>query len=258
MSNSPLVNYIKLSPNYTQGRVSIIGVAIHCVVGQCSVETLGNVFAQSSKQASSNYGIGSDGRIGLYVSESNRSWCTSSSYVDNRVITIECASDTTAPYAVNDKVYASLIKLCADICKRNGIKKLVWSEDKAKRKAFADGCNMQVHRDWANKSCPGDYLYSRMQAIADAVNAILNGDPVPDPEPVVQTVSVKATVLKNDSEGSAVRKLQILLNGLGFNCGSVDGDFGAKTLAAVKSFQTHNQLDNDGIVGKKTWEALIG
>ena len=255
MSNSALVNYTKLSPNYTSGRVSIIGVAIHCVVGQASVETLGSVFAQSSKQASSNYGIGSDGRVGMYVEEKNRSWCTSSSYVDNRVITIECASDATAPYAVNAKVYATLIKLCADICKRNGIKKLVWSENKADRKNFANGCNMQVHRDWANKSCPGDYLYNRMGDIAAQVNAMLSGsEPEPDP---VKTVTVKARYLQKGDTGSAVKKLQILLNGLGYNCGTADGDFGTKTRNAVINFQKAYDLGADGIAGKDTWGALI-
>lgn len=171
MSNSQLVSYKKISPNKTSPRNHKIDtITIHCVVGQCSVETLGNLFAQSSKKASSNYGIGTDGRIGMYVEEKDRSWCSSNAENDHRAITIECASDTTHPYAINDKVYKSLINLLEDICKRNDIKKLVWSTDKNERVKHLNGCNMTVHRDYANKACPGDYIYSRLGKIASEVN----------------------------------------------------------------------------------------
>ena len=171
MSNSPLVSYTKISPNKNSPRNHVIDtITIHCVVGQCSVETLGNIFAPISYQASSNYGIGVDGRVGMYVEEKDRSWCSSDAANDNRAITIECASDTTPPYAINDKVYDTLIDLCADICKRNGISKLVWSTDKTTRVQHLNGCNMTVHRDYANKSCPGDYIYSRLGRIAAEVN----------------------------------------------------------------------------------------
>lgn len=173
-SNSSLVDYTRLSPNHSGLRNHIIDtITIHCVVGQCSVEGLGSVFAPSSRQASSNYGVGYDGRIGLYVEEKNRSWCSSSSENDNRAITIEVASDTYDPYRVNDKAYEATIKLVADICKRNGIKKLVWSTSKSERMNHRNGCNMTVHRDYANKSCPGDYLYNRMGDIAARVNKLL-------------------------------------------------------------------------------------
>lgn len=171
MSNSPLVSYTKISPNKTSPRNHKIDtITIHCVVGQCSVETLGNVFAPTSRQASSNYGVGVDGRIGMYCEEKDRSWCSSNAANDHRAITIEVASDTTHPYAVNDKAYAALLDLVTDVCKRNGIKKLVWSENKTDRVNHKNGCNMTVHRDYANKSCPGDYLYSRMSQIASEVN----------------------------------------------------------------------------------------
>lgn len=171
MSNSLLVNYTKISPNKSSPRNHKIDtVTIHCVVGQCSVETLGNVFAPTSRQASSNYGIGYDGRIGMYVEEKDRSWCSSNAANDNRAITIEVASDTKEPYAVNAKAYAALIDLLVDICKRNGIKELVWSTNKADRVNHKNGCNMTVHRDYANKSCPGTYLYERHAQIASEVN----------------------------------------------------------------------------------------
>ena len=127
MSNSPLVSYTKISPNKTSPRNHKIDtVTVHCVVGQCSVETLGNIFAPTSRQASANYGIGTDGRVGMYVEEKDRSWCSSNAANDHRAVTIEVASDTAEPYAVNAKAYAALIDLLTDICKRNGIAKLVW------------------------------------------------------------------------------------------------------------------------------------
>ena len=127
MSNSPLVSYTKLSPNHSGQRTHAIDrITPHCVVGQCSVETLGNIFAPTSRQASCQYGIGVDGRVGMYVEEKNRSWCSSSNENDQRAVTIECASDTTHPYAFKDVVYNKLIELCVDICKRNGKKKLLW------------------------------------------------------------------------------------------------------------------------------------
>ena len=173
-TNSKLVNYTRISPNRSVNRNHKIDtVSIHCVVGQCSVETLGSIFASTSKEASSNYGIGYDGRIGMYVEEKDRSWCTSSASNDNRAITIEVASDTYHPYRVNNAAYKSLIKLLVDICKRNGIKKLVWSTNKSERMNHLNGCNMTVHRDYANKSCPGDYLYNLHGQIAKEVNAQL-------------------------------------------------------------------------------------
>ena len=181
MSNSPLVSYTKISPNRTSPRKQPIDtITIHCVVGQCSVETLGNVFAPASRQASSNYGVGYDGRIGMYCEEKDRSWCTSSSAHDNRAITLEVASDTTHPYAVRDKALAGLIELCADICKRNGIKKLLWKGDKSLI-GQPDKQNMTVHRWFANKSCPGDYLYGKHPYIADEVNKKLGASSTPPP-----------------------------------------------------------------------------
>lgn len=183
-TNSPLVTYTKLSPNHSGQRKHVIDtITIHCVVGQLSVETIGNIFAPTSRQASSNYGIGKDGRIGMYVEEKNRSWCTSSSANDNRAITIEVASDTKHPYAVNDKAYAALLDLVTDICRRNDIKKLVWSTVKNDRVNHLNGCNMTVHRDYANKSCPGDYLYNLHGEIAAEVNKRLGQTETADPEP---------------------------------------------------------------------------
>lgn len=149
-TNSPLVSYTKLSPNHSGQRThSIDRITPHCVVGQCSVETLGNVFLPKSRQASSNYGIGVDGRVGMYVEEKNRSWCSSSAANDQRAVTIECASDATEPYAFKDVVYQQLIELCTDICKRNGKTKLLWLGDKDKTLNYSpkqDEMVLTVHR----------------------------------------------------------------------------------------------------------------
>jgi flagellum-specific peptidoglycan hydrolase FlgJ len=175
MSNSSLVSHIRISPNRTSPRNHIIDtITIHCVVGQVTVERLGEIFAPTSRKASCNYGIGKDGRIGMYCEEKDRSWCSSNAANDHRAITIEVASDTTHPYAVNDKAMASLINLCVDICKRNNIKKLVWSTNKNDRVNHLNGCNMTVHRDYAAKSCPGEYLYNKHSYIANEVNKRLN------------------------------------------------------------------------------------
>ena len=172
MSNSALISYTKLSPNHSGKRTKKIDtITIHCMAGQLSVESCGALFAQSSRQASSNYGIGNDGRIALYVDEGNRSWCTSSNANDQRAVTIEVANNGGAPdWPVSAKAYAALLDLVTDTCKRNEIKKLVWSTNKNERMNHLNGCNMTVHRDYANKACPGDWLYNRHGEIAAEVN----------------------------------------------------------------------------------------
>lgn len=178
MSNSPLVSYTKLSPNHSGQRThSIDRITPHCVVGQLSAESICACFP-AGREASCNYGIGTDGRISLCVEEKNRSWCSSSRDNDQRAVTIECASDKTEPYAMNDKVYASLINLCVDICKRNGKTKLLWFGDKDKTLAYepkADEMVITVHRWFANKSCPGDWLYNRLGDLAAQVTKRLSG-----------------------------------------------------------------------------------
>ena len=188
MSNSSLVDYTLISPNKNSPRNHAIDtITIHCFVGQVTAQRGCEVFQPTSKQASCNYVVGLDGGIGLCVDEKDRSWCSSSAVNDHRAITIEVASDTSEPYAVTPAAYAALINLCADICKRNGIQKLVWSTDKNTRVNHLNGCNMTVHRDYAAKSCPGTYLYDRMGDIAARVNALL-GNPAPAPEPESDTI----------------------------------------------------------------------
>lgn len=156
-------------------------ISIHCVAGNISIETLGDIFASPSREASSNYGVGTDGRVGMYVEEKNRSWCTGSRDNDHRAVTIEVCNDGDAStgWHVSDKALQTLIKLIADICSRNGIKKLLWKGDK-NLIGQVDKQNMTVHRWFANKSCPGDYLYSKHGYIADEVNKIIEAPKVPD------------------------------------------------------------------------------
>jgi hypothetical protein len=174
MSNSSLISYTKLSPNCDKPRNHTIDtITIHTMAGNCTVETLGNIFIDPNRGASSNYGIGSDGRIALYVDEANRSWCSSSRSNDNRAVTIEVASITSSPdYMPSSEAYTSLINLIVDICKRNGIPKLLWQGDKSLI-GQVDKQNMTAHRWFKNKACPGGFFYDNMGTIAETVNAFL-------------------------------------------------------------------------------------
>lgn len=189
MSNSTLATYTRISPNKTSPRNHKIDtITIHCMAGNLTVERCGEGFAKRTRMASSNYGIGSDGRIGLYVEEKDRSWCSSNKANDMRAITIEVANDGGAAtgWHVSDAAMASLIALVADICKRNGISKLVWSTNKNDRVNHRNGCNMTVHRDFKNKACPGDYLYGKHAYIAAEVNKRLG---VTEAQPAEQPTS---------------------------------------------------------------------
>ncbi len=175
-TNSSLVTYKKISPNRTSNRNHIIDtITIHCMAGNLSIETCGNIFSQKSRKASSNYGIGTDGRIAMYVEEKDRSWASSNASNDHRAITIEVANDGGSPdWHVSNKAMSSLIELLTDICRRNQIQKLVWSTNKTNRVKHLNGCNMTVHRDFAAKACPGNYLYNKHPYIVEQVNKKLN------------------------------------------------------------------------------------
>ena len=171
MSNSKLVDYTRLSPNCTRPRRHKIDtITIHCMAGNLSVEACGEGFANPARKASSNYGIDSRGRIALYVDEINRSWCSGNPANDHRAITIEVANiEAKDPWPVSDAAYLSLIELLVDICRRNGIRRLLWRGDKSLI-GQVDKQNMTVHRWFQNKACPGDYLYNLHTQIAEEVN----------------------------------------------------------------------------------------
>ena len=211
-TNSPLVVYTKLSLNHSGQRThSIDRITPHCVVGQLSTESICGCFISPDRQASCNYGIGSDGRVSLCVEEKNRSWCTSSRENDQRAITIECASDSKHPYAFRDAVYTSLINLCIDICKRNGKKMLLWLGDKEKTLNYipkSDEMVLTVHRWYANKSCPGDWMYARMGDLASKVTAALNADTKPTDTTPIETENNTPAVDVTDPEKTIWNTLQ--------------------------------------------------
>lgn len=198
MSNSSLISYTRISPNSSNPRNNQIKkITIHHMAGNLSVETCGRVFAASSRRASSNYGVGTDGRIGMYVEERNRSWCSSSANNDNQAITIEVANDGGAPdWHVSDKALASTIDLCVDICKRNGIARLNYTGN-------ADG-NLTEHNYFSATACPGPYLKSKLPYIAQEVNKRLeSGETDVDTSGTLYRVQAGAFSDKKNAESLA-------------------------------------------------------
>lgn len=261
MSNSSLVDYTKLSPYCSKPRSGKIKkITIHHMAGNLSVETCGNVF--QSSRSSANYGVGTDGRVGLYVEEENRAWTSSNANNDNQAVTIEVANDGGAPdWHVSDTALEKTIQLCVDICKRNGIKELKFTGDKTG--------NLTMHKYFVATACPGPYLESKFPYIAAEVNKRLGAggptveekptaSPDPAPEAKKNTYTVELPQLSKGSEGESVRTLQVLLlHRWGHDPNGIDGIFGAGTRAAVIKFQKAHGLDADGIVGPATWAALL-
>lgn len=201
MSNSPLVNYTRISKNKNSPRtMKIDRITPHCVVGQCTAEGLGDWFSNPLCKGSSNYGVDKDGRIGMYVEEKDRSWCSSSPANDHRAVTIEIASDKTAPYAMTDKAYFMFINLATDICKRNGKTKLLWFKDKATALSYKPKDNemlLTVHQWFANTDCPGDWLLSRLGEVAAEVTKRLTPAPT---KKTIYRVQVGAYSVKANAE----------------------------------------------------------
>lgn len=165
MSKSSLVQVVVPADegNYTKGRSgrSIEAITIHHMAGVLSAEQCGKIFQQVGRYGSSHYGIGYDGRIGQYVDESDTAWTNSNWDSNCKSVTIE-TSDNDNSWYVNDTTLNSLIKLVADIAKRNNLGTLV------------PGKNLTWHSMFTSTSCPGDYLRSKMQYIADEANKINN------------------------------------------------------------------------------------
>lgn len=159
-----MVSHIHISPNSNNPRNRPISkITIHHVAGNLSVESIGNVFAPLSRQASSNYGIGSDGRVGMYVEERNRAWTSSNAANDNQAVTIEVANNGTRPeWTISDKAFDTLIDLCTCICQRNNIPMLVYD-------GTING-NLTRHNMFSSTDCPGSFLQSRFPLICRLVN----------------------------------------------------------------------------------------
>lgn len=258
MSYSNLTRYVKLSPNKSvrknaqynpDGVVDVI--TIHHMAGNATVENCGALFANPARQASSNYGIGTDGRIACFVKEEDRSWCTGSRENDYRAITIEVANNSGEPnWTISDAAYKSLLNLCEDICRRYNFR-LNFTGDK--------NGNLTMHKWFQATGCPGPYLESKFPEIAEEVNRRLGGEPPAEPEKE-EAKDLNLPILNKGSKGDSVKALQILLIGYGYPCGKygVDGSFGSATESAVKSYQQYEKLGVDGIVGSATWAKLLG
>lgn len=288
MSNSKLATYTKISPNRTSPRTHEIDtVSIHCTGGQGTAKQILNLGSftkySSNYGASCNYAIGYDGSIGLCVEEKDRSWCTSSRSNDHRAITIEVSSDNKHPFKVTDAAYRALIDLLVDICQRNpGIGTLKWKSDKSLIGKVNEQ-NMTVHRWFANKACPGDYLYNKHGEIAAEVNKRLGvvTEPVSTVEsytltqfikdvqkaigavvdgvagPQTMSMAVTLSANKNDAH-AAIKPVQKRLRELGYTeVGIPDSIAGHMFTNAVKLFQQDNGEVVDGVIGPQTWKKLF-
>ena len=273
-TNSPLVSYTRISPNRNVGRNQPISkITIHHCAGCLSVEQFGEIVANPNRQMSANYCVGNDGRIGLYCPESDRSWCSSSPWNDHRAITIEVSNNINCePWSISDAAYTSLIKLCIDICKRNGIKKLEFTGNQ--------NGYLTYHYMFAATGCPGTWIKNHTQEICNKVNAglasneevkglytktLISGTSIFKEIGKGETgkinVTTKYTIVEektvnnikygklksgagwveleklkrtfNINNANDVKELQTALNKKGFNCGAVDGDVGKNTTNAM-------------------------
>lgn len=279
MSNSSLVNYIAWSPNYdSRGGNAIREITIHHMAGNLSVETCGSVFR--SREASAHYGIGSDGRVGQYVDEKYAAWANGNFAANQRAITIEVANNEIGGnWHVSDVALAKCIDLVTDICKRNGIKQLIFTGNTSG--------NLTAHKMYMATACPGPYLYSKFPYIASEVNKRLGGTTPADTKLTVdgyfgelstmrlqkflgltqdgwvggQTNTVKpyiprwTTARFNDgyTGSTTVDRLQRYLTNKGYSCGDIDGLCGKQTITALQKFlKAYDPGTVDGIMGPKT------
>lgn len=242
MSKSSLVNYTKLSPNCSsRNGARICKITPHHMAGNLTIEQCAEVFQNSSRQASANYGIGSDGRIGCYVDENDRSWASANYDNDRQAITIEVANDEIGGnWHVSDKALESLINLCVDICKRYNFK-LTYDE--------TPNGSLTRHNMFVNTTCPGPYLQSKFPYIAEEVNKRLEG----------QSISTPTTSTSGDE---VIKYIQNKLNARYNAILNVDGIFGPLTKKAmVKGLQIElntqcgARLNIDGIFGSLTKSA---
>ena len=280
MSNSKMVCYTKISPHRTSPRNHKIDkITIHHMAGTASIEACGQIF--QTREASSNYGVGNDGRIAMYVEEKDRSWASSNAANDHRAVTIEVANSAcNSNWPVSDEALEATIELCADICRRNGIEKLNFTGDK--------NGNLTQHNYFAATACPGPYLKSKFQYIADEVNRRLEVEPLPvtkpetrgytldrfirdvqsvtgsvvdgiaGPETIGNTVTISRFI--NDDH-PVVKFVQKRLAALGYTqVGQIDGVAGPLFDDAMKAFQKDNGCHCDGEATRRclTWKKLLG
>lgn len=280
MSNSPLVNYVKLSPNYdSRDGHKITDITIHHMAGNLTVEQCGAVFQNYGR--SSNYGIDSKGRVGMYVQEAYTSWANSNFASNQRSITIELANDRIGGnWHVSDTAINKCIELCVDVCRRNGIKRLNFTGN-------TNG-NLTAHRMFTSTACPGDYLYSKFPYIQNEVNRQLgqgDGKLVIDglfgelstmklqkmlgivqdgwvggqTNPVKPCVPNWTTMRFNDgyTGSTTIDRMQRWLKSKKCNPGTIDGLCGKNTVMALQKFLANYGAGAiDGIMGVKTAKAF--
>lgn len=202
VGNSSLVSYTRITNNKTVLTSKTLNrITIHCFVGQVTAKQGVDYFATTTNKCSANYVVGYDGSIGLSVEEKDRSWCSSSGENDKQAITIEVACEKIHPYKVTDEAYAALLNLIIDICKRNGKNKVIWNSNKDQSLAYTSKSNeviLTVHRWFAAKSCPGDYLYNLHPQIASTATAKLNNQ--------------KAEVKKEEDEEMTQEQFNTMMN----------------------------------------------
>lgn len=280
--------YIADSSNYTKGRngYSICKFTPHMMAGiltgkQCAV----NIFQNPNRNASANYCIGNEGDIVCNVEEENRAWTSSNRTNDYQAITVEVSNcEIGGEWKVSDKAWNSLVNLAVDVCKRYNFR------------LHYDGTSngsLTTHNMFANTDCPGPYLLSKMNELANTVNAILAGEnpPIPQPTPIGYTFDQfvrdvqKATGAKVDGipgpdtlghtitvsrstnkYHSVVTALERWFKQLGYYDGEVEADvgktpiFGRGMEDAVKAFQQASGLAVvDGIITAhaNTWKKLL-
>ena len=245
MSNSKLVNYTRLSPNCSKPRNHAIDkLTIHHMAGNLTVEQCGSVFAPASRKASANYGIGTDGRVGLYVEEANRSWCSSNAANDNRAVTIEVANDEVGGnWHVSDTALAKLIDLCVDVCQRNGIARINYTGDKSG--------TLTMHKWFAATACPGPYLESKFPYIAEHINARLGNTQQPSAKTPSDATPYRVRVVIPDLN---IRK------GPGTNYGTV-GKYTGKGVFTIVEEATRTGATRWGLLkayqaGRNGWISL--
>lgn len=297
MSNSKLATYTKISPNKHVRKNTaynptgkILKITPHHAAGNASIEAMGALFADPKRQASANYGVGTDGRIATYIPEDYRAFTSCSPENDFVAVTIEVANDGGAPnWHVSDKAMAALIDLCVDICQRNGIEKLNFTGDKTG--------NLTMHRYFSNTLCPGPYLASKFPYIEQEVNRRLGAAPAPAPEKPAEVKEYKPSVLewqkaamadgfkppkyfpKYGADGiwgaecEAVARAAVVMQrdtymyknltklvqrAVGLTGDDVDGLCGPKTAEAIEAYQVrHNLKPVDGKAGIITMKEIL-
>jgi hypothetical protein len=208
-TNSSLVSMVSISPNRSIGRYNIVNgvriapitkitkITIHHWAGVGTLDTFKNIVMNPNREMSANYAIDVIGKIGLFCPEADRSWCSSSQWNDNRAITIEVSNSAygdASGWPISDASYKALIRLCVDICKRNGIPKLEFTGDK--------NGSLTYHYMYAATGCPGPYIKARTQQICNDVNAQLQTASTPEVSGYL--VSLKANAPIYDTAGGKV------------------------------------------------------